>query len=507
LVKLSICKLARAIVGAFFFIAFLNTASFAVDPFQKLTAGDAAANDNFGYSVGISGNTAIVGAWNDDRPAAQGEDTGSAYIFRSDIAGNWVQTEKLHANDAMPGNSFGSSVAIDGNSAVIGALFKGGSGGAYIFRDDGSGDWIQADILAANDAASGDEFGYSAAISGNTAVVGAWKHDSAAGAAYVFRDNGLGDWTQIGKLVADDAMAGDHFGVSVAISGTTALVGSYFDSNASGAVGGAVYVFEEVGGTWTQVDKLLAGDASSGKQFGASVALSGTTAVIGATGDATQGPFAGAAYIFERDESMMWQEVDKLTAGDGEGNDLFGFSVGISGNNALVGAYQDNERGLASGSAYRFSEETPGNWSEVEKLSANDGASGDALGYSVGISGGVGIVGAALNNSAATDAGAAYLFDTVRIAGDYNRNGRVDAADYVLWRKTDGQTGTGLPADGNDDGMVDNADYQLWRMNFGSDAAAGLAAALSAAAVPEPATAALLCLAWIGATFARRRSR
>ena len=483
--------------------------SFALPEFQKLVAADAAANDNFGYSVGISGSTAIIGAWKDDRPAAPGDNTGSAHIYRDNGSGHWTNIDKLLASDGQPGNSFGSAVAIDGNTAVIGALLKGGMGGAYIFNDDGAGDWGEIAILEADDGAAGDELGYSAAISGNTAIVGAWKHNSAAGAAYVFRDNGLGEWTQIGKLVADDATAGDHFGVSVAISGSTAMVGAYFDSNMAGPVTGAVYVFEDNGTSWTQVDKLLASDASAGNQFGSSVALSGGTAVIGALGDSTNGGFAGAAYIFQRDASMMWQEVDKLTAADAAPNDQFGISVGISETTAIIGAYQDDDAGLSSGSAYLFRETTPGNWDQVEKLAATDAEAGDALGYSVAISGGVGIVGAALNNSADTDAGAAYLFNAVRIAGDYNRNGYVDAADYALWRKTFGQSGANLPADGNGDNIVNQDDYQLWRANFGNSVFAGAAAAatLSAVAVPEPGTAAMLLLAASLASSAARRRR
>ena len=501
--------LAALLVGAVLTLVSSPHTALALDEFQKLTPADASANDNFGYSVAISGSTALIGAWKDDRPATSGEDTGSAYVYRDNGSGNWMSIDKLVASDAMRLNSFGSAVGIDGNTAVVGALFKNDTGGAYIFQDDGAGDWSEIAMLDADDGAEGDEFGYSAAISGSTAIVGAWKHNAAAGAAYLFRDNGLGEWSQIGKLVADDVMAGDHFGVSVAISGTTAIVGSYFDSNPSGAAAGAVYVFEDNGGTWSQVDKLLADDGSSGKQFGRSVALDGDRAVVGAIGDNTSGAFAGAAYVFERDETTTWQQIDKLLAGDGTQNDQFGISVSISGDNVVVGAFQAEEDGQASGSAYLFQETAPGSWDQVEELSAGDGASGDAFGYSVGISGAVGLVGAALNNSVATDAGAAYLFNAIRIDGDYNRNGYVDAADYVLWRKSFGQSGDDLPADGNGDETVDDADYQVWRANFGNSATAAAAQntggpSLSAAVVPEPGTAVLVFIAGLIVSLQRR---
>jgi hypothetical protein len=183
---------------------------------------------------------------------------------------------------------------------------------------------------------------------------------------------------------------------------------------------------------------------------------------------------------------MDFEELTKLVADDaGEGH-LFGHSVGLSDEAALVGAFQDDESGLASGSAYLFAENSPGNWFQVDKLQASDAAANNAFGFSVGISDGIGIVGAPLSNSAGTDAGAAYLFNVPDgIAGDYNRNGTVDAADYVLWRDLEGQSGAGLAADGNGDGMVNGADYDLWRANFGQGAPAG-AAALQASAVPEP---------------------
>jgi hypothetical protein len=488
-------RLARACVRrALAFLALSPLSALALTEFQKITPSDPALNDNFGYSVGISGNTAILGSWKDDisRP---GDDSGSAYIFRDNGTGTWTQLDKLIASDAGNGHNFGASVAIDGNTAAIGALLKGNTGGAYVFRDNGAGDWMQVDTLAPTDAMNGDEFGYSIAISGNTAVVGAWKKDASRGAAYVFRDNGTGDWMQVGKLTANDAMPSDQFGVAVAISGTTALVGSHFN-NMAAPLGGAVYVFEESGGSWSQVDKLTASDASLNDRFGSSIALDDGTAIIGAPNDADGGVDAGAAYIFRRNASMEFQEVTKLVADDAEPSNRFGHSVGLSDGAAIVGSFQDNDGGLASGSAYFFQESGPGEWFQAEKLLASDAAPNNAFGYSVGISEGIGLVGAPLSNEGGTDAGIAYLFNVPgNVPGDYNQNGVVDAADYALWRDMLGQMGPGLPADGNGDGTVNDADYDLWRANFGLGSPGEAAAALQSAAVPEPGTAALLICA------------
>jgi hypothetical protein len=489
-------------------VAFSSACAWAVEEeFQKLTASDAALNDNFSYSVGISGTTAILGAWKDDRSGMPGDDSGSAYIFRDNGSGTWGQIDKLTASDAGNGHSFGSSVAIDGNTAAVGAIFKANRGGAYVFRDNGAGDWTEVDMLLANDGATGDELGYSVDISGNTAIVGAWRNNGMRGAAYVFRDNGAGDWTQIAKLTANDAMPGHQLGVSVAISGTTALVGAHQYSEMNKPLIGAVYVYEESGGAWTQVDKLTASDASLNNRFGTSVALNNDTAVIGAPGDAAGGVEAGAAYVFRRDTAMEFQEVDKLLADDPGQNHLFGYSVGVSDEAAVVGAYQDDVNGLASGSAYLFQEITPGSWGQLDKLLPSDGAATDAFGWSVGISGGIALAGAPLSNTGATDAGAAYLFNVpVGIPGDYNRNGTVDAADYALWRDMNGQSGPGLAADGNGDGTVDAADYDVWRAKFGLGSA-GAAAALQTAAVPEPSSAVLFLVALhLAAARCRRRT-
>jgi hypothetical protein len=503
-------RLIRASVrGALTLFVLSPASALALTEFQRITASDPALNDNFGYSVGISGNTAILGAWKDDRPNMPGDDSGSAYIFRDNGAGNWGQLDKITATDAGPGHNFGASVALSGNTAAIGAILKGSRGGAYIFRDNGAGDWTQVDTLAAADGMTGDEFGYSIALSGNTAVVGAWQHNALRGAAYVFRDNGSGDWTQIAKLTANDAMPGDRLGVSVAIDGTTALVGAHFDSNMAGPLAGAVYVFQESGGAWSQVDKLIGSDASLNDRFGTSVALLGNMAVVGAPGDSEHGVEAGAAYVFRRDASMDFQEITKLTADDAKESSVFGHSVGLSDEAALVGAFQDETGGLAAGAAYFFKENALGDWFQVSKLTASDVQPTDAFGFSVGVTNGIGLVGAPLKTSGGTDAGAAYLFNVPEgVPGDYNLNGAVDAADYVVWRDMLGQTGSSLAGDGNGDGTVNDQDFALWRANFGLGTPPA-PPALQASAIPEPTVFVLsLCaIGWLSVCAGRPMRR
>ncbi|WP_095987402.1 DUF7507 domain-containing protein [Cystobacter fuscus] len=258
----------------------------------KLTASDAVAFDRFGSSVALSGDTAVVGARGDD--TAAGSETGSAYVFvRSGTA--WSQQAKLTASDAAAGDLFGWSVALSGDTAVVGAPDDDtGAGSAYVFVRSGTA-WSEQAKLTASDAAALDSFGTSVALSGDTAVVGAPNDDTAAGSetgsAYVFVRSGTA-WSQQAHLTASDAAAGDFFGWSVAISGDIAVVGAYADDTAAGQQAGSAYVFVRSGTAWSQQAKLTASDAAAFDSFGVSVAISGGTVVVGALGD------AGSAYVY-----------------------------------------------------------------------------------------------------------------------------------------------------------------------------------------------------------------
>ena len=366
----------------------------------KLLAGDGAAEDRFGFSVSISGGTAIVGAYRDDD---NGMNSGSAYIFE-DNGSSWTQVAKLTAGDGAAGDYFGDSVSISGGTAIVGAWGNDGNGSAYIFEDTGSS-WTQVAKLTAGDGAAYDDFGDSVSISGGTAIVGAEADDdngTNSGSAYIFEDTGS-SWTQVAKLTAGDGAAYDHFGDSVSISGGTAIVGADCDDD-NGSRSGSAYIFEDTGSGWTQVAKLTAGDGTASDYFGDSVSISGGTAIVGAWGNDGN----GSAYIFE-DTGSSWAQVAKLTAGDGAAGDYFGDSVSISGGTAIVGAPSDDDNGSASGSAYIF-EDTGSSWAQVAKLTAGDGAAGDYLGDSVSISGGTAIVGAYFDDDNGANSGSAYVF-------------------------------------------------------------------------------------------------
>lgn len=259
--------------------------------------------------------------------------------------------------------------------------------------------------LTASYGAAGDLFGISVSISGDTLVVGSREDDSGRGSAFVFERNegGADNWGEVKKLTASDGEENDNFGQSVSISGDTLVVGALFDDSR-----GSAYVFERNEGgadLWGEVKKLTASDAADGDRFCFSVSVSSDTIVAGAFGDDT---FRGSAYVFERNEGGAdnWGEVKKLTASEREEFDVFGFSVSISGDTILVGAQEDDSD---RGSAYVY-ERNPGgadNWGEVTKLTASDGAEDDLFGNSVSISGDTLVVGALEDDS---DKGSSYIF-------------------------------------------------------------------------------------------------
>ena len=232
--------------------------------------------------------------------------------------------------------------------------------------------------IKASDGASGDEFGWSVSISGDYAVVGAHHDDDQSGSTYVFKRTGT-SWAQEAKLLPSDGAAGDHFGISVSISGDYALVGAYWDDD-NGDRSGSAYVFKRSGTSWAQEAKLLPSDGAAGDGFGFSVSISGDYAVVGAW--AADG-FAGSAYVFKR-TGTSWAQEAKLLASDGAAEDHFGFSVSISGDYAVMGAICDSDNGSNSGSAYVF-KRSGTSWAQEAKLLASDGAEGDGFGGSVSI--------------------------------------------------------------------------------------------------------------------------
>jgi len=359
---------------------------------QKLLANDGAAGSPFGNSVAVDEDTAVIGVSGDDD---NGGNSGSAYVFTRD-AGVWTEQQKLVAGDGAAGDMFGVSVAVDGDTAVIGAFFDDDngikSGSAYVFTRSGTA-WTQQAKLIASDGAAHDVFGESVAVDGDTAVIGARLDDDngvASGSAYVYIRSGT-TWAQQAKLAAVDAAALDRFGFSVAVDGDTAVIGAHLDDDNGGASGSA-YVFTRSGSAWTQQQKLTASDGAASDFFGISVAMDGDTAVIGASGDDDNGAGSGSAYVYIR-SGTTWAQQAKLAASDGTALDRFGASVAVDADTAVIGAHFDDVRGTDSGSAYVFIRSGT-TWAQQAKLAAGDAAPVDRFGFSVAVDGDTAMIGA-----------------------------------------------------------------------------------------------------------------
>jgi len=375
---------------------------------QKLLASDGAAGDQFGGFISLSGDTVIIGA---NLDVDNGADSGSAYVFTR-TGTTWTPQQKLLASDGAAGDNFGISVSVDGDTALIGAWYDDDngvdSGSVYIFTRTGT-TWTQQQKLLASDGAAEDQFGWWVLLAGDTAFIGApgdADNGVGSGSTYVFTRTGS-TWTQQQKLLASDGVAGDSFGSSIAKDGDTVLIGADWDDD-NGVDSGSVYVFTLVGTTWTQQQKLLASDGIGGAYFGVSVSLSGDIALIGASRDDDNGVYSGSAYVFTR-TGTTWTQQTKLLASDGAAGDRFAVSVDLSGDTALIGSWMDDDSGSNSGSAYVFTR-TGTNWFQQQKLHASDSAAEDMFGCNVLLSDDIAFIGAWLDDDNGVDSGSVYVF-------------------------------------------------------------------------------------------------
>ena len=394
----------------------------------------------FGRRVATDTDVMVVGA--PDEPGG-----GAAYVFEKS-GGTWSQTARLRASDRATGDAFGFSVGVSGNTIVVGAYDEaddanGGNpltqaGSAYVFEKSGS-IWSQTGKLLPNVRSAGDFFGFSVGVSGNTIVVGSTGESqdasegntvSKAGAVYVFGKSGS-IWAQTQKLVVSIRTSFDQFGFSLSISGNILVAGSpsededLNEQNTLSAAGSA-YVFEKSGSTWSQTQKIIASDRAAGDVFGYSASISGNTLVVGAVqeDEDTNGENtffdAGSAYVFEKSGSI-WTQTQKLVPGVRAAFDLFAWSVSVSGSTIVVGAPSESEDASeantlsTAGAAYVF-KKSGSAWSQTQKLVASDRAVSDQFGYSVGIAGSTIVVGAifedqdASGGNTVSNAGSAYIF-------------------------------------------------------------------------------------------------
>jgi FG-GAP repeat len=359
----------------------------------KLLPNDGANGQEFGYSIAIDNGVVAVGA----RHADNGNSTGSAYIFN---ASTGELHFKLLPSDGAFNDNFGFFIAIANGIAAVGSPFDGdngtNSGSAYLF------DIPPFTEIFASDGAASDNFGYSIAIDNGIVAVGAWLDDdngSNSGSAYLF-DASTG--VQLFKLLPNDGATSDWFGSSIAIDNGVVAIGAPLGGD-NGSGSGSAYLFDA--STGVQLFKLLPNEGATGDQFGYSISIDNGVVAVGAIQDNSNGSASGSAYLFDASTST---QLFKLLPNDGATGDWFGSSIAIANGVVAVGAYQDDDNGTASGSAYLFDTSTS---SQLFKLLPNDGAASDNFGYSIAIDNGVVAVGAYRDDDNGGNSGSAYLFD------------------------------------------------------------------------------------------------
>lgn len=425
----------------------------------------------FGQASALFGDIAVVGSPDD---GDNGFHSGSVHVFNTRTG---MPLYDLVVKGARPLDSIGWSVAVTGEYLVVGApgdQDRGDWAGAVYVFDPQTGNQIYK--LFGDDTVTGDNFGTTVAIFGDILAVGAPNDDDGglnSGSAYIFD---LTSGSQTSKITASDPGVYDSFGYSVGVNENIVIVGAYLDGDASdegGLLSGSAYIFDIT--TGNQLHKLTASDPNEQAQFGWSVAVSGDTVVVGSKhepfikDDGTVLAVAGSAYLFN---AVTGDQVFKLTAGDAAAYDYFGYSVSISSDYVIVGAYRSGAGGIGnaaldSGASYVFDTSTG---KQLFKLAANDLEEDDRFGRSVAISGDIALIGAHHDEDGdLLRVGSAYIFDLAPCPEDLNHDGIVDAADLgLLIQHFGGQTSSQSHGDINGDAAVDAADLGVLITKFGT---------------------------------------
>lgn len=392
-----------ALLAAVFACFSCGRAMAVVNEEARLADPTVAAGSGSGTSVSISNGTAVVGA-----PAGN-----VAYVYVRDAANAWVLQQTLTGSDTLPGDEFGLAVSIGGDHLAVGAPGRGGRRGAiYSFVRSG-GVWTQNGLLTAADGAGGDELGAAVSIQGTTLVAGAPFDDVSSktdvGSAYIFENDGT-TWVERFhiQVTSGQAKAGDHLGWSVALAGNTALIGAPDDDFGSKTDAGSVYVFVRNGAIWSRQARINPGGVA-GDRTGSAVALFSNTALFGADGAAVgANADQGKVFVYRR-SGTTWAAGGVLTAADGAAGDRFGASVAISGPLAIVGAPFADAAGADSGRAYVYGDAGAG-YAALDTLIATTNAAGDRLGSSAALDSGRALIGAPSADANGGDSGAGYVF-------------------------------------------------------------------------------------------------
>ena len=393
----------------------------------KIMASNGDYGDNFGCSLAIDDNVAVIGATGYDE---NGVYAGTAYIYRYDGT-SWVEEQQLLPFDGHEKDWFGTDVDISGNRVIIGASGDDDSGefagAAYIYQFTGT-TWIEEQKLVASDGQGGDRFGITVGLDGTTAVIGAPRDDTDqgedAGSAYIFSFD-VATWGEEEHLVASDADENEMFGSSVAIDGNQICIGAFW-GGIDGDRTGAAYMYHYEDHTWIEDQQLMPSDNAPHDWFGFDVDIFEETTVISSYRDDDNGCDSGSAYIFRNDGSM-WVEETKLLPSDGAAYDYFGTDVSLKSDIAIVGMPSDDDNGVSSGSAYAFRYNGV-SWIQLPKYLNLDGTQYDNFGSAVAVQDDIALVGSVGDNDNGVNAGSVFVFGGL-LELDCNDNGIIDAFD------------------------------------------------------------------------------
>ena len=378
---------------------------------QKLLAPDVEVGDIFGYSVSISGDYAIVGSIRED---SMGYRSGAAYIFYRDPATDkWDSGTKITAPDAEDGDEFGVSVGISGDYAIVGAWreasFGDFAGAAYIFHRTGTNSWDSGVKVVPSEISADLRYGYAVAIDGDYAVVGAAKSNG----VYVFHRTGTNSWDSGEKLVDPENGYLDSFGTAVAIDGDYIVAGVQGRNLTPSSTAGEAYIFHRTGtNSWDGGTEIVSSDLAQGDHFGISVSISGDYAVVGASHDTHTGIYyAGSAYIFHRIGTNSWDAGTKVVDPSPESVERFGFSLALKGNYLAIGSVGSTINNLTNvGSVHVFERTGTNSWSVGPEIIASDGYKDDGFSASVSIGSNYMISAAPYEDKGGRYAGAVYFF-------------------------------------------------------------------------------------------------
>jgi len=374
-----------------------------------LLARDGGPLDTFGFGLAVDGDTIVVGSKADDDG---GVDSGAVYVFERS-RGAWTQTAKLVASDAFYHEMLGFALSIEGDTLAAGAPYDSDngsfSGSVYVFARDRAG-WVEQQKLKPLDGSTADRFGLSLAVSGGSLVAGApFSQDAGhnSGSIYVFQRVGP-TWTEWQKLIPPDLAPGDEFGYAVAKHGERLVAGSHRQDD-RGSAAGKAYVYESDGLQWNLAQELFHPGAHALDHFGRAVAIGSHTLVVGAPGDDGEGSAAGAALVFERDD-VKFAPTQRLVASRPEAGAQFGLSLALSGGRLVVGAPYEDARGPDAGAAYVFERIGTG-WVQTARLVPGTAAEHDYGGWAVAVSGDAVLTGAWGDDDLGQRCGSVTAFD------------------------------------------------------------------------------------------------